>query len=85
MRRTTGLVLLLVSLAALLVPSHADAQGQSVYGAITGAITDPSGAAVPNAKVIATNVATAAPILMLAMIVRLRSDLTRFRRRHWRE
>lgn len=35
------------------------ASGQSTFGSITGTVTDPSGAAIPNAKTIARNEATA--------------------------
>ncbi len=42
-------------LLALLVPS---AFSQVITGTITGAVSDPSGAAIPNAKVTAANVAT---------------------------
>src|SRR5438034_7673375 len=34
-------------------------QGQSTYGAITGSVTDPSGAAITDAKVTLTNLGTA--------------------------
>src|SRR6266566_3173496 len=34
-------------------------QGQSTYGAVTGSVTDPSGAAITDAKVTLTNLGTA--------------------------
>jgi hypothetical protein len=44
-----------VSLIFLAVPSG---QGQSTYGAIAGSVTDPSGAAIPDAQVSLTNLGT---------------------------
>ncbi len=48
----SSLVMLSVFLLALWVPS---ARGQAVFGSIFGTVTDPSGAAVPNAKVTVTD------------------------------
>jgi hypothetical protein len=45
----------ILSLALLALLSHTDAFGQAVYGNIVGTVTDPSGAAVPNAKVTITD------------------------------
>ena len=53
--RLCGFILLLPALL-LLPPAHA----QSVAGAIVGVIKDPQGAVVPNASVLAKNVATGA-------------------------
>src|SRR5262249_11904629 len=38
--------------------------GQSIDGVLTGTVADPSGAAVPNAKVTATNQATGVPYVV---------------------
>src|SRR5437763_9188291 len=45
--------LAVLALSAMYVPT---ASGQAVYGSIIGTVTDPSGAAVPNAKVTVTSV-----------------------------
>jgi len=45
---TTVVVTLCVCLATFTLPT---AQAQAVYGSILGTVTDPQGAAVPNAKV----------------------------------
>lgn len=58
MRRNVTLMFVWVMFCVLLSSPLAKGQGQGVYGAITGAVTDPSGAAVPGAKVTATNLAT---------------------------
>ncbi len=55
MRRTVGLVLV-ACLSLFVFPSRSSAQ--QTLGGITGTITDPSGAAVPNATVRAVNTAT---------------------------
>ena len=44
--------------AALLLCTSPFLLGQSTYGSITGAVTDPTGAAIPNAQVRLTNVGT---------------------------
>jgi hypothetical protein len=58
MRRKEIVTGLFVVLCLILSSPRMQAQGQGVYGAITGAITDPSGAAIPGAQVTATNTAT---------------------------
>ncbi len=58
MSRRVCLGLVLLVLIAQFLPRNVQAQGQGVYGAITGLVTDPSGAAIPNAKIMATNVET---------------------------
>src|SRR5690242_3003267 len=45
-------------LAGLLIATASILVGQTTTGAITGTITDPSGASVPSVKVTATNAAT---------------------------
>ena len=50
--------LVLFALIAQFLPRSVWAQGQSVYGAITGVVSDPSGAGIPNAKLTAINTAT---------------------------
>ncbi len=45
-------------LAAVLIAFHAGASAQTLYGSLTGNVTDSTGASVPNAKVEALNVAT---------------------------
>jgi Carboxypeptidase regulatory-like domain len=55
MRRTVGLALV-ACLSLFVFPSRSSAQ--QTLGGITGTITDPSGAAVPNATVRAVNTAT---------------------------
>jgi len=57
-QRVCLLLLVVVVLVAQFLPRSVRAQGQSVYGAITGVISDPSGAAIPNAKITAINSAT---------------------------
>jgi len=47
-----------LSLALAVCSVELHGQGQGVYGAITGGVTDPSGAGVPGASVVATNLAT---------------------------
>ncbi len=58
MERRVCLAIVLLVLLGSFLPGNLKAQGQSVYGAITGVVTDPSGAAIPNAKLVATNAAT---------------------------
>jgi hypothetical protein len=55
--RKTSLLLLLLACFLIARPRTASAQG-IVTGTITGTITDPSGAVVPDAPVVATNTAT---------------------------
>src|SRR5579884_1759023 len=43
-------------LAAMVCWTSTPVQAQAVYGSIIGTITDPSGAAVPNAKITVTDV-----------------------------
>src|SRR5947209_18947878 len=47
----------LVTLVALLLSCGA-LEAQTITGAVTGTVTDPTGAVIPNAKVMATNVDT---------------------------
>jgi outer membrane receptor protein involved in Fe transport len=47
-----------VVLCITLCSPQVRAQGQGVYGAITGSVSDPSGAAVPGAAITVTNIAT---------------------------
>jgi outer membrane receptor protein involved in Fe transport len=54
--KAVWLCLLLISSA--LSPRLLNAQGQLVYGTVTGIVTDPTGAVVPNANVSLTNVTT---------------------------
>lgn len=49
-------VVALVIVVLLMLASSTMAFGQAVYGSIIGTVTDPQGAAVPNAKVTVTNV-----------------------------
>lgn len=58
MLRQATLILLAFTLLAVCLPRQIQAQGQGVYGAIAGNVTDPTKAAVPNAQVTATNTAT---------------------------
>jgi hypothetical protein len=58
MRRKVCLPLLVLFALAQISPRSVRAQGQSVYGAITGVVRDPSGAGIPNAKLTAINTAT---------------------------
>src|SRR5579862_1737625 len=46
---------LFVALLAVLISASTTSWGQQVAAAITGRVTDPSGASVPNAKVTATD------------------------------
>lgn len=55
-RRLWSVLLPSIALYALLIPAGAIAQ--TLYGSLTGNVTDNSGAALPNAKVEALNVAT---------------------------
>ena len=58
MRGRIALMVVTLAVLAHFVPRHVRAQGQGVYGAITGSVTDPSGGAVPNAKITAMDIAT---------------------------
>src|SRR5579871_1368785 len=62
MRRKEIVTGVFLVLCMILYSPRMQAQGQGVYGAITGAVTDPSGAAVPSAQVTATNIATGVQI-----------------------
>src|SRR6266702_3106441 len=53
--------LLILSSLLVVLPSSVFAQG---YGKISGTVTDPSGAAVPNASIVATRLATGDKSLM---------------------
>src|SRR5208282_5674119 len=56
--RRLSIVVFLSAIGILVLCSGPPAFGQGVTGSITGYITDPSGAAIPNAKVMATEVRT---------------------------
>src|SRR5579862_669034 len=58
MLRRTTLVLAALALLLFSLPRHIQGQGQGVYGAVDGNVTDPTKAAIPNARVTATNTAT---------------------------
>ena len=58
MRVRGNFSLVLIAAAAITLLSTPRAFGQAVTGAITGYVTDPSGAAIPNATVTATNAGT---------------------------
>ena len=58
MLRQASLILLAVTLFALSLPLQLRGQGQGVYGAIAGDVTDATKASVVNARVTATNNAT---------------------------
>src|SRR5207253_2433704 len=55
---SSRLLTLILSLSVVFF-AIASAQGQSTYGAIAGSVTDPSGAAIPDAQVTLTNLGTA--------------------------
>src|SRR5580698_673045 len=55
--RRSRVLLVLIAIAAVFFTWH-PAQAQKITGAITGTVTDSSGAAVPNATVTVTNTAT---------------------------
>src|ERR1051325_5541639 len=52
----TVFVFVVTALIAFTCTASHPAFGQAVYGSIIGTVTDPQGAAVPNAKVTVTNV-----------------------------
>src|SRR5438270_10561545 len=54
--RKVALLLAIAVLAVSLFFLPSPIQAQAVYGSILGTVTDPNGAAVPNAKVTVTNV-----------------------------
>ena len=54
---SSRLLTLILSLSVVFF-AIASAQGQSTYGAIAGSVTDPSGAAIPDAQVTLTNLGT---------------------------
>src|SRR6185503_19699500 len=54
----TKLSLWTIALFTIVAFSLVSATAQSVSGTLVGTVVDPSGAAVPNADVVATNVAT---------------------------
>ena len=51
-------VTLICCCAVLLVGAVSVASGQTIYGRISGTVTDPNGAVLPNARVTVTNEAT---------------------------
>ena len=53
--RTSSVWGCLAVLSVLLAVCVPPAAGQAVFGSVFGTVTDPSGAAVPNAKVTVTN------------------------------
>lgn len=62
MRCKAILTCVFLALCVILYSPRIQAQGQAVYGAVNGHVTDPSGAAIPGAKIAATNISTGAKV-----------------------